>query len=115
AGASTGTGWLNPRANSTFDGPCDVARYPTPTISSSFENPADTPVTMLATSERVSPCSARDVRESSGRSTRRTESSWRTVIGCGTDRDSVPCGPVTLTSLSDRVTLTPDGIGMGAL
>src|SRR5579885_2150994 len=112
-GASTGTGWLNPRANSSFEGPWAVARYPTPTISSSLVNPVDTPVTMLATSERVRPCSARFCRSSSGRSTIRVASSWRTVISPGRSRSSCPCGPLTAMRPPLIVTLTPEGTVIG--
>ena len=114
SGAFTLTGWENPSANSRPEGPFGTARYPTPTISSSLEKPWVTPATMLATSERVSPCRARFWRWSSGRSTTRTSPSWRTVMAAGTARASSPCGPVTVTVLSSpRATVTPEGTGMG--
>src|SRR5579875_2824482 len=68
---------------------------------------------MLLTRVLVRPCSARLVRSSSGRSTRRLPSSWRTVISPGRSRSSVPLGPLTVTWRSARVTSTPDGTVMG--
>src|SRR5437879_7635333 len=68
---------------------------------------------MLLTSERTRPCSARLRRSSFGRSTRSWPSSWRIVIGSGTTRDNVPCGPFTVTVPGAIVTSTPLGTGMG--
>src|SRR5258706_9904002 len=112
-GASMWTGWLKPSASSSLFGPCAVARYPTPTISSSLVKPAVTPTTMLLTSDRVRPCSARFSRSSSGRSTRIVESSWRTLMTAGRSRSSWPLGPFTRTWPSPIVTSTPEGSGMG--
>src|SRR5437763_9451493 len=94
-------------------GPCAVARYPTPTISSSLLKPAVTPTTMLFTSDRVRPCRARCSRSSSGRSTRMVESSWRTVMSGGNARSSWPLGPLTMMRPAPIVTSTPDGSRMG--
>ena len=74
-----------------------------------------TPLTMLKTNEWVRPCKARFWRWSSGRSTVKVDSSCRTVIAPGSERDRVPWGPVTVTSLSSTFTLTPLGTSMGAL
>src|SRR5947208_17025076 len=68
---------------------------------------------MLLTSERTRPCSARFWRSSFGRSTSSVLSSWRMVIGSGTVRERVPCGPLTVTAPGASVTSTPLGRGMG--
>src|ERR1700676_4840296 len=114
SGAVTLTGWENPRASSSADGPLGMARYPTPTISSSLENPSVTPATMLATNDRVRPCRARFWRWSSGRSSTRTSPSWRMLMAAGTARASSPWGPLTVTVLSSpTATDTPDGTVIG--
>src|SRR5688572_5170635 len=71
---------------------------------------------MLAIRVRVSPCSERLSRSSSGRLTSRTPSSPRsTVIGAATLWDRVPLGPLTVTRRLSTVTSTPDGTAMGSL
>src|SRR3954451_6423604 len=75
---------------------------------------------MLAISVRVSPCSEREVRSSSGRATAIWPSSPRaTVIGDATVWLRVPLGPFTVTTLllstASRLTSTPDGTGIGSL
>ena len=68
---------------------------------------------MLATSERDSPCSARWRRSSSGRVTTSSSPSWVMVMPVGSSRSSWPWGPLTLTELPLRVTVTLEGTGMG--
>jgi len=54
SGNANSMGWEYPSANETFR-PFTCARYPTPTMSSSFLKPSETPVTAFARSARVSP------------------------------------------------------------
>src|SRR4051794_32436296 len=70
---------------------------------------------MLATSVRVSPCRALESRSSFGRLTTIEPSSCPIAIGSTTVCDSVPFGPLTVTSRPLIVTSTPDGTGMGSL
>src|SRR5262245_29912868 len=70
---------------------------------------------MLATSERVRPCSARFSRSSSGRVITRSSPSRATVMVSGASCSSVPFGPFTVTRLPEIVTSTPLGTGMGIL
>src|SRR5690606_11344143 len=83
-------------------------------ISSSLRKPSVTPITMLLTRVRVSPCSDRFSRASSGRSTRSSSPSWRTVMAPGMGRERVPFGPFTVMWPSATVTSTPPGTAMGA-
>ena len=70
---------------------------------------------MLATSVRVSPCSEREARWSSGRVTDRVPSATRsTRIGDGTVWLSVPLGPLTVTCAPSMVTSTPAGTVIGS-
>src|SRR3954453_5506825 len=68
---------------------------------------------MFATSERVSPCSARSSPRSVGRVTTMRPSSCAIVIRCGTCWRSSPFGPCTVTRPGSRVTVTPAGTSMG--
>src|SRR6476646_1035978 len=68
---------------------------------------------MLATSERVRPCSARFSRSSSGRVTIRSSPSRVTVIDSGTSCSRVPFGPWTVTCPPSSVISTPLGMVMG--
>src|SRR5262245_56267414 len=86
-----------------------------PTISSLRSNPSLTPCTMLATNERVSPCSARTSRWSEARSTVSTLPSILIETPDGIDWDSLPLGPSTLTVLPSTPIFTPCGIMMGFL
>src|SRR5919199_3234176 len=70
---------------------------------------------MLAIRLRVSPCSAFDVRSSSGRRTCSVPSSCATSIGAATEWVSWPLGPLTVTCRPSIVTSTPLGTGMGSL
>src|SRR3954454_2725938 len=70
---------------------------------------------MLAISVRVSPCSAREVRSSSGRLTCSVPSSCATSIGVATEWLSSPLGPLTVTCRPSIATSTPLGTGMGNL
>src|SRR6476469_6965290 len=71
---------------------------------------------MLLMSVRVRPWSERLLRSSSGRCTSRMPSSpLATVIGAAMVCDSVPLGPLTVTSDSSIATSTPDGTAMGSL
>src|SRR3954470_5258829 len=83
-------------------------------ISSSLVNSWLTPWTMLLTSERTRPCSARLSRSSSGRSTMISAPSWRTEMSPGRRRSRVPFGPLTVSSRPWTVTSTPLGTGTGA-
>src|SRR5215472_9838241 len=112
SGGLTGTGWLKPSENST-PLPLACTRYPTPTISSVLLYPSVTPVTMLATSDRDRPCSARTLPSSLGLVTVMTPSFWDTSMGSATSSESLPLGPVTVTSRPLMVTSTPLGIVTG--
>src|SRR3954469_24685373 len=70
---------------------------------------------MLLIRVRVSPCSERLLRSSSGRRTARVPSACSTVIGAATVCDRVPLGPLTVTRASSIATSTPDGTAMGSL
>src|SRR3954469_10731098 len=70
---------------------------------------------MLLIRVRVSPCSERLLRSSSGRRTARVPSACSTVIGAATVCDRVPLGPLTFTRASSIATSTPDGTAMGSL
>src|SRR2546423_909758 len=70
---------------------------------------------MFATSDRVSPCSARSSPRSVGRVTTTSPSRCSIFIRVGTCCCSVPSGPATATRAGSIVTLTPSGMGMGAL
>src|SRR5271167_1735530 len=95
--------------------PFSCARYPTPWISRRFSYPAVTPWTMFATSERVSPCSARCSPRSVGLLTSSCSPSCTTSISRGMRSDSSPLGPVTRTDSGSIATVTPAGTGMGCL
>src|SRR5689334_5058373 len=86
-----------------------------PTISSLRSKPSLTPDTMLATSARVRPCSARTRRSSSGRPITSTEPSSLADSGAGMAWVSLPLGPSARMVPSLTCTLTPCGIGMGFL
>src|SRR5689334_10682302 len=68
---------------------------------------------MLATRERVRPCSARWSLRSVGRVTTRLPSSWATVMSGLIRSESVPLGPLTVTPPGAICTSTPLGMGMG--
>src|SRR5690349_19346739 len=70
---------------------------------------------MFATSERVSPCSARCSPRSVGRVTRISSPSCATVISRWMRSDSSPLGPCTRTTPGSIVTVTPLGTEMGFL
>src|SRR5437764_11919335 len=70
---------------------------------------------MLATSVRVSPCSARSSPRSVGRLTVITPSSCSIFIRCGTAVRSSPLGPDTVTRPGSTETSTPAGTWMGCL
>src|SRR6185312_5874889 len=70
---------------------------------------------MFATSVRVRPCSARSSPRSVGRFTVTTPSACSIFIRAGTSCCSEPRGPATATRAGSIVTVTPSGIGMGAL
>src|SRR5262245_8880798 len=70
---------------------------------------------MLLTRLRTRPCMARFCRSSSGRSTSRLPSSWRTVILPGISLSRVPFGHLTVMCPAAMVTSTPLGTGIGDL
>src|SRR5215213_8082681 len=70
---------------------------------------------MLATSDRVRPCSERCARSSSGRVTTRSSPSRVIEMSSGASCSSVPRGPLTVTWLPSSVTSTPLGMVMGCL
>src|SRR5438067_4266321 len=70
---------------------------------------------MLATSVRVSPCSARSSPRSVGRLTVITPSSCLIFVRCGTAVRSSPRGPETVTRPGSTETSTPAGTWMGCL
>src|SRR5690606_19713032 len=80
-----------------------------------FWNPSVTPVTMLATSVRVSPCSARCRGSSDGRRTTMCPSSTATCMSGCSVRESSPFAPLTRTVLPSIFTSTPAGSGIGCL
>src|SRR4029453_254056 len=95
--------------------PVSCARSPMPTISSFRSNPSLTPCTMFASSDRVSPWSARTLRWSELRSTVRTLDSILTETLSGTRCESCPLGPSTRTVLPSTAIFTPSGTGIGFL
>src|SRR3954453_8661543 len=68
---------------------------------------------MLATRERVRPCSARCSARSVGRETRVSSPSWRISIERALRSKRSPRGPATRTTSGSIVTVTPEGAGMG--
>src|SRR4029453_3404318 len=86
-----------------------------PTMSSLRSKPSLTPVTMLATSARARPCSARAWRSSLARSITIVPSATRGVSPLGTGWVSLPLGPSARTVRPSTWTFTPCGIGMGCL
>src|SRR5215831_1277047 len=68
---------------------------------------------MFATSDLDSPCSARTLPSSLGLVTVMTPSLWDTWMGSATSSESLPLGPVTVTSRPLMVTSTPLGIVTG--
>src|SRR5690606_35459917 len=72
-------------------------------------------VTMLATSVRVSPCSARCRGSSDGRRTTMCPSSTATCMSGCSVRESSPFAPLTRTVLPSIFTSTPAGSGIGCL
>src|SRR3989338_4105192 len=108
------TGWLSPservrRLLSTW------AFNPTPCSSSSFENPAVTPTTMLCTNVRINPCRERAVFESLARATVTTLSATDTPTPTGTRRERDPFGPSTVTTARSSRTVTWSGTAIGCL
>src|SRR5512140_1597986 len=79
-------------------------------MSSEREKPVVTPWIMLATRVRVSPCSWRERRESSGRSTRTSPFSMTTFISRSSFCETLPLGPSTATRPSWAFTFTLSGI-----
>src|ERR671922_1865841 len=114
ARGSTTTGCEKPTLSSSA-APRSAARYPTPWISRRFSKPFVTPSTMFATSERVSPCSARSSPRSVGRLTTSCPSSFSMIMRAGTFCVSSPSGPFTVTRPGSTATLTASGISMGCL
>src|SRR5262245_34758458 len=86
-----------------------------PTMSSLRSKPSLTPCTMLATSARARPCSARTCRSSLERSMTIVPSATRVVRPLGTGWVSLPLGPSARTLAPSTWTFTPCGIGMGSL
>jgi hypothetical protein len=86
-----------------------------PMISSFRSKPSVTPVTMLATSARVKPWSARAVRWSAARLTTTLPSATFTEQRGGTVSPSFPFGPCTWTCPSETAICTPFGIAIGFL
>src|SRR5256885_16206961 len=93
--------------------PCSCARYPIPTISSFLSKPFLTPLTMLATSDRARPWSARTLRSSPAREMTSTLFSTFALSPEGTGWASLPLGPSARTVAPSTWTFTPCGMGMG--
>src|SRR5262245_24017587 len=108
----TTTGCEKPTVSSRSE-PRSAARKPTPWISRRFWKPFVTPSTMFATSERVSPCSARSSPRSVGRVTTSVSSSFATEMRAGSCWLSSPSGPLTWMRPAVMATLTPEGSSMG--
>src|ERR1700689_995738 len=70
---------------------------------------------MLATKERVRPCSARCSPRSVGRETSSCSPSCTTAMSRWMRSESSPLGPLTLTISGSIATVTPEGTGMGCL
>src|SRR5215213_558081 len=70
---------------------------------------------MFATSDRVSPCSARCWARSVGRRTRSSSPSWTTSMSRDLRSWRSPRGPATRTTSGSTVMVTPEGTGMGFL
>src|ERR1043166_9391746 len=86
-----------------------------PMMSSLRSKPSLTPVTMLATSARARPCSARTWRSSLPRSITTVPSCIFGVRTIGTAWLSLPLGPSARTVLPSTATFTPWGILIGCL
>src|SRR5258706_10547698 len=86
-----------------------------PMISSFRSKPSLTPFTMLATSARARPCSARTSRSSLPRSITSVPSCIFGVRPAGTGWLSLPFGPSARTVLPSTATFTPWGILIGCL
>src|ERR1700751_438668 len=110
SGIGNSTGCDLPRANETTL-PLSSARYPTPTMSSSFLKPCVTPRTALARSARARPCSARC--SSLSRIAVSTPSFCSKRICRGTSTLSLPLGPCSSTLPPAVLIFTPAGTGMG--
>src|SRR6266850_3786807 len=85
------------------------------TMSSLRSKTSLTPVTMLATSARARPCSARTRRSSPARSMTIVPSATRGVSPVGTGWVSLPLGPSARTVSPSTWIFTPCGIGIGSL
>src|SRR5260370_13015769 len=83
------------------------------TISSFFPKPSLTPLTMLATTARVRPRSARSPRSSPCREMRTWFPSTFALRPAGTGWASLPLGPSAWTVAPSTWTFTPCGITMG--
>src|SRR6267142_6359866 len=86
-----------------------------PMISSLRSNPSLTPLTMLATSARARPCSARTSRSSLPRSITTVPSCIFGVSPAGTGWLSLPLGPSARMTRPSTATFTPCGILIGCL
>src|SRR3990167_10563308 len=84
-----------------------------PTISSFFSKPSFTPVTMLATSARARPCSARTLRSSLAREMTTWSPSSFALSPAGTGWACLPFGPSARTVLPSTWTFTPCGMLTG--
>src|SRR6266436_5404961 len=111
AGSGYSMGCENPSVNTTMFLPFNSARYPMPTISSSFVQPLVTPSTALLTRARARPCTA--AWESFSRTAMRCPSCCWTLIPAGRCVSNLPFGPWTATVSPSILTVTPLGSGIG--
>lgn len=95
--------------------PLVAARYPTPTMSSSRVNPWETPVTMLYTWVRTTPCRAPEPSSFSSRTTFTSCPSTESFTPFGSLKFNFPFGPSTRTVSSLMLTFTPCANFTGAL
>src|SRR6185312_6064365 len=113
AGNGNSIGCEKPRLNTTVFLPLSSARYPMPTISSSFAQPLVTPLTAFETSARTRPCSA--ACESFSRIALMCPSFVSSLMPLGMNASSLPFGPCTATVFPRTSTFTPCGTGIGFL
>ena len=108
SGIKISTGFENPALTTNVLSPLRAKRYPTPNISKLFEKPSVTPSIKFFILEFVVPWIA--FRLAFSHSSVICPSSIFTTIPLVTVVDSSPLGPLTVTRLSSRFTVTFSGI-----
>src|SRR5437773_9582262 len=93
--------------------PATAALKPTPLISSRLAKPSLTPLTMLLSRARLSPCRARVWASSPSRVTTMLAPSTLAAVWLGNSQASLPLGPSTFTFRPLNSTFTLAGMVMG--